>query len=114
MKVLRQDHRRINLKRMSLHHIPKRLPQQINRISLTQKRSPMMGDQRKKESSARYFGSAILHGLGLGFRASTQTTILRMSWPIMVVQLVWLGIQLAIAVNYQIDVLLREIGLLLR
>jgi hypothetical protein len=32
----------------------------------------------------------------------------------MVVQLVWLGIQLAIAANYQIDVLLREIGLLLR
>jgi hypothetical protein len=74
----------------------------------------MMGDQRKKIRTPRYFGSAILYGLGLGFRFSTQTTILRIAWPIMVVQLVWLGIQLAIAVNYQIDVLLQEIGLLLR
>jgi hypothetical protein len=108
MKVLRQNHRRINLKRMSLHHIPKRLPQQINRISFTQKRSPMMGNQRKKTGAPRYFSPTILHGFGFGFRASTQTTLLRMSWPVMVVQLVWLGIQLAIAVNDQIDVLLQE------
>jgi hypothetical protein len=73
-----------------------------------------MSNQRKEISTPRYFGSAILHGFGLEFRSSTQTTILRISWPIMVVQLVWLGSQLAIAVNYQIDVLLQEIGLLLR
>jgi hypothetical protein len=52
VQMLRQNDRRINLKRMPLHHIPKRSPQQPNILRLTQKRSPMMRHQRKKIGAA--------------------------------------------------------------
>ena len=67
--MLRQNDRRINLKLMALHHIPKRSPQQPNILRLAQKRSPMMRHQREKIGAARYSGSAVLHRLNLGFRA---------------------------------------------
>jgi hypothetical protein len=48
VQMLRQNDCRINLKRMSLHRIPERPSEQINRIRFAQKRSPMVRNQRKK------------------------------------------------------------------
>jgi hypothetical protein len=58
----------------SLHRMPEKPSEPINRMRLRQRRSSMMRDQHKEIDTAQYSHSAVLHRLGLGFYASTQTT----------------------------------------
>jgi hypothetical protein len=69
VKVFWQNDRCINHKRMSLHRIMIRPPEQLNILNLAQKRSPMVYDQRKETGAACDSCSAILYQLGIGFRA---------------------------------------------